>query len=70
MSIKFTITGFIATNEYTSIGKSYITLLTGEEVKILPVFKKGEVYTPEIGELNISYNIEIEESKYYEGWDG
>jgi len=70
MSIKFTINGFIATNQYTSIGENYITLLTGEEVNILPVFKTGEVYTPEIGELNISYNIEIEESKYYEGWDG
>jgi len=70
MNIKFTITGSIATNQHTNIGKSYITLLTGEEVKILPVFKTGEVYTPEIGELNISYNIEIEESKYCEGWDG
>lgn len=70
MSIKFNINGFIATNQYASIGENYITLLTGEEVKILPVFKTDAGYTAQIGALNINYNIEIEESKYYEGWDG
>lgn len=70
MSIKFTINGFIDSNDDLSVGKDFITLPTGKQVKIVPAFFMDEELTKYVGKLQISHDIKIEESNYHgEGWD-
>lgn len=71
MSIRFTINGFINSNDDIGIGNDYIILPTGKEIKIMPMFMfDKDEYTRQLGKLSINYDIKIEESEYHgEGWD-